>query len=221
MIRVFVVDDQELVRAGIVATVRAHDDMEVIGEAADGEQAVRGILRTHPDVVLMDLQMPIVDGVEAIRRLRAAGADAALIALTTFDTDDNVFRALHAGASGFLVKDASVDEIVAAIRSAVGGDAVLSPTVASHVVAQFLAFAPDPVQRAAERETLAPREIEIVGMIAEGLNNAEIAGRLHLSEATVKTHVGRVLTKIGLRDRVQIAVWALGGMKPEADAQDC
>ncbi|WP_406246022.1 response regulator [Microbacterium sp. M] len=214
MIRVFVVDDQELVRAGIVATVRAQDDMEVIGEAADGEQAVRGILRTHPDVVLMDLQMPIVDGVEAIRRLRAAEADAALIALTTFDTDDNVFRALHAGASGFLVKDASVDDVVAAIRSAVGGDAVLSPTVASHVVAQFLAFAPDPVRRAAEREALAPREIEIVGMIAEGLSNAEIAGRLHLSEATVKTHVGRVLTKIGLRDRVQIAVWALGGRKP-------
>lgn len=212
MIRVFVVDDQELVRAGIVAIVRAHDGMEVVGEAADGEQAIRGVLRTHPDVVLMDLHMPIVDGVEAIQRLRAAEVGIPLLALTTFDTDDHVFRALHAGASGFLVKDAAVEEIVSAIRAAAGGDTVLSPAVASRVVAQYLAFAPDPAKRAAEQSLLSPREREIVALIAEGRSNAEIAARAHLSEATIKTHVGRVLTKLGLRDRVQIAVWAHRGL---------
>lgn len=208
MIRVYVADDQDLVRAGIVAVVRAHDDMEIVGEAADGEQAVRGVLRSRPDVVLMDLRMPIVDGIEAIRRLRAKGVSSPVLALTTFDSDEHVFQALHAGAAGFLVKDAAVHEIVAAIRAAARGDAVLSPAVTSRVVAQYLAFVPDPVARAAEQSLLTPRESEIVGMIADGRSNAEIAAQVHLSEATVKTHVGRVLTKLDLRDRVQIAVWA-------------
>ncbi|GAA1567785.1 response regulator transcription factor [Kribbella karoonensis] len=208
MIKVFVADDQDLVRAGAVATVNAQPDMTVVGEAADGEQAVRGAASTRADVVLMDLRMPLLDGIEATRRIVGSERPAKILVLTTFDADEYVYAALRAGASGFVVKDAPVGEIASAVRAVHRGDSVLSPSVTHRVVEQLLAFAPDPALRQAGAELLSDRELEVVRLVATGLSNAEIGERVFLSEATVKTHVGRVLTKLSLRDRVQIAVWA-------------
>ncbi|MFI7064582.1 response regulator [Kribbella sp. NPDC050124] len=208
MIRVFVADDQDLVRAGAVASVNAQPDMTVVGEAADGLQTVRSVEGSRADVVLLDLRMPILDGIEATRRIVASDHDARILVLTTFDTDEYVYAALRAGASGFVVKDAPVTEIAAAIRAVHRGDAVLSPSVTHRVVEQLLAFAPDPAARQATAGLLSDRELEIVRLVADGRSNAEIAATVFLSEATVKTHIGRVLTKLDLRDRVQIAIWA-------------
>lgn len=209
MIRLVVVDDQDLVRAGIVATAEAQSDIHVIAEARDGDQAVRVVVETSPDVVLMDIRMPGIDGIEATRRIVERGSSARVLLLTTFDADEHVYGALRAGASGFLVKDAPVEELVTAIRAAARGDAVLSPAVTARVVGHLLErpFRGAP-EDAIPTGLLTAREIEVVQLVADGLSNAEIGRLVHLSEATVKTHVGRILAKLGLRDRVQVAVWA-------------
>ncbi|MDQ0643623.1 response regulator [Microbacterium murale] len=209
MIRLVVADDQDLVRAGIVATVEAQPDMRVIAEVRDGDQAVRAVTEGSPDVVLMDIRMPGIDGIEATRRIVERGSSARVLLLTTFDADEHVYGALRAGASGFLVKDAPVDELVTAIRAAARGDAVLSPSVTARVVGHLLErpFRGAP-EDAIPAGLLTPREIEVVQLVADGLSNVEIGRLIHLSEATVKTHIGRILVKLGLRDRVQVAVWA-------------
>ena len=208
MIRILVADDQPLVRAGIVATVDAQADMEVVGEAADGIGAIESAGRLAPDVVLMDIRMPGIDGIDATRAVREHDPDRRVLILTTFDADEHVYAALRAGACGFLVKDAPVEELVAAVRAAARGDAVLSPAITARVVAQLLT-APDPTPPPLPSgEILTPREIELVRLVADGLSNLEIGERMHLSEPTIKTHMGHVLAKLGMRDRLQVAVWA-------------
>ncbi|MFW6598180.1 response regulator [Propionibacteriaceae bacterium Y2011] len=210
MIRVLVVDDQDLVRAGVVATVDAQAGMAVVGEAGDGAEAVRAVAASKPDVVLMDIRMPGTDGLEATRRILAADPAARVIVLTTFDADELVHAALAAGACGYLVKDAPIAELTTAIQAAARGDAVLSPAITARVVERLLAHppagSPDVVPPAAD--SLTDRELEIVRLVADGLSNLEISRVVYLSEATVKTHVGRVLMKLALRDRLQVAVWA-------------
>jgi DNA-binding NarL/FixJ family response regulator len=208
MIRVLVVDDQDLVRAGIVASVNAQADLDVVGEASTGADAVRAAARHAPDVVLMDIRMPQLDGIDATREILQQHAETRVLVLTTFDADDVVFGALRAGASGFLVKDASVDELASAIRAVHLGDAVLAPSTTSRLLELVLPTLPDPGRRAAAESVLTERELEIVRLVAQGLGNAEVARAVHLAEATVKTHIGRVLTKLALRDRVQIVIWA-------------
>ena len=208
MIRVLVVDDQDLVRAGAVASVGAQPDMEVVGEAATGVEAVHEALLHVPDVVLMDIRMPQVDGIDATRQILGRHPGTRVLVLTTFDIDEYVFAALRAGASGFLLKDSSVDELAAAIRVVHRGDSVLSPSTTSRLVELMLPAVPDPGRRAAAEAALTDRELQIVRLVAQGLSNAEIGGEVFLAEATVKTHVGRVLTKLGLRDRVQVVIWA-------------
>ncbi|WP_275003747.1 response regulator [Promicromonospora iranensis] len=208
MIRVLVVDDQDLVRAGAVASVGAQPDMEVVGEAATGVDAVREAMLRVPDVVLMDIRMPQLDGIDATRQILDRHPEARVLVLTTFDVDEYVFAALRAGASGFLLKDASVEELAAAIRAVHRGDSVLSPSTTGRLVELMLPVVPDPGRRAAAEAALTDRELTIVRLVARGLSNAEIGGTVFLAEATVKTHVGRVLTKLGVRDRVQVVIWA-------------
>ncbi len=205
-----IVDDQHLVRAGFAMILAEEPDIEVVGEAADGLAAVEVVQREQPDVVLMDVRMPHLDGIAAIRRLVAAGSRARVIVLTTFDADEYVFSALQAGASGFLLKDTPPDELVAAVRTVAAGEALLDPTVTRRVVAAFV----DGVTRTAEvppppeLASLTEREREVLVQLARGRSNAEIAERFVVSETTVKTHVGRVLAKLHLRDRVQAVVYA-------------
>jgi DNA-binding NarL/FixJ family response regulator len=208
VIRVLVVDDQDLVRAGAVASVGAQPDMEVVGEAATGVDAVREAMLRVPDVVLMDIRMPQLDGIDATRQILDRHPDTRVLVLTTFDVDEYVFAALRAGASGFLLKDASVEELSAAIRAVHRGDSVLSPSTTGRLVELMLPVIPDPGRRANAEAALTERELEIVRLVAQGLSNAEIGGEVFLAEATVKTHVGRVLAKLGLRDRVQVVIWA-------------
>lgn len=207
MIRVAVVDDQGMVRRGLVSLLGMEPDIEVVGEAGDGEAAIQLIEREKPDVALLDIRMPVMDGIEAMRRLTAAGVTTRLLALTTFDLDEYVFEALRAGASGFLLKDASVEELAAAIRTVAGGEAVLAPTVTRRVIDAFARNAPrkqDP-GRLAE---LTPRELDVLRLVAKGLSNAEIADELVLTPATVKTHVSSLLSKLDLRDRVHAVIVA-------------
>ena len=207
MIRVAVVDDQGMVRRGLVSLLGMEPDIEVVGEAGDGEAAIQLIEREKPDVALLDIRMPVMDGIEAMRRLTAAGVTTRLLALTTFDLDEYVFEALRAGASGFLLKDASVEELAAAIRTIAGGEAVLAPTVTRRVIDAFARNAPkkqDP-GRLAE---LTPRELDVLWLVAKGLSNAEIADELVLTPATVKTHVSSLLSKLDLRDRVHAVIVA-------------
>jgi DNA-binding NarL/FixJ family response regulator/class 3 adenylate cyclase len=209
-VRVLLVDDQELVRTGFRMILDAEEDMEVIGEAANGKDALTEAVRLRPDVVLMDVRMPELDGIEATRRLLAdGGVDSKVVMLTTFDMDEYVYEALSAGASGFLLKDAPPEQLVAGIRAVCSGDALLAPSVTRRVIEEFVRRPPDG-QRAAppEIEELTPRESEVLKLIARGLSNAEIAQTLVVSETTVKTHVARVLMKMGLRDRVQAVVMA-------------
>jgi DNA-binding NarL/FixJ family response regulator len=204
---VAVVDDQGMVRRGLVSLLGMEPDIEVVGEAGDGEAAIQLIEREKPDVALLDIRMPVMDGIEAMRRLTAAGVTTRLLALTTFDLDEYVFEALRAGASGFLLKDASVEELAAAIRTVAGGEAVLAPTVTRRVIDAFARNAPrkqDP-GRLAE---LTPRELDVLRLVAKGLSNAEIADELVLTPATVKTHVSSLLSKLDLRDRVHAVIVA-------------
>ena len=209
-IRVIVVDDQQLVRAGFRMLLESQPDLEVVGEAGDGDEAVRVVQGVRADVVLMDVRMPRMDGVEATRRIRAIGADApAVIVLTTFDLDEYAFAALKAGAAGFLLKDAPPEDLLAAVRVVDAGDAVVAASTTRRLLERFVAQLPD--EDAPGLQLIAPltdREHEVLMLVARGRSNAEIAGQLFLSEATVKTHVGRVLAKTGLRDRVQLVVLA-------------
>ena len=212
-IRVLLVDDQPLLRTGFRMILEAEPDIAVVGEAADGEQAVEQVRALQPDVVLMDIRMPRMDGVEATRRIAGPGRDgesaARVLVLTTFDLDEYVVEALRAGASGFLLKDVPADDLVTAIRVIAEGEALLAPSITRRLLDMYAARLPsaeDPTP-----DTLAmltDREVEVLRLVARGMSNAEIAAELYVSETTVKTHVGHVLTKLGLRDRVQAAVYA-------------
>jgi DNA-binding NarL/FixJ family response regulator len=205
MIRVLLVDDEELVRTGLRMILEAEPDLTVVGDAVDGLDALNRLRQLAPDVVLMDIRMPRMDGLEATRRMVSASS-ARVVVLTTFDLDEHVYAALAAGASGFLLKDAPASQLVHAIRVANSGDALLAPSVTRRLIARF---AEDrPAARPQLPGDLTPRETEVLTLLAEGLSNAEIAGRLVVGEATIKTHVARVLTKLGVRDRVQAVVLA-------------
>jgi len=210
-IKVLVVDDQGLVRAGFRMILEAQPDIEVVGEAADGLDAVDAARRLRPDVVLMDIRMPRLDGLEATRRLAGPGAadPVRVLILTTFDLDEYVFEALRAGASGFLLKDVPPEDLVEAIQVVAAGDALLAPSVTRRLLDRFAANLPDPAAvRPPALDTLTARELEVLGLVARGMSNAEIAEHLVVSETTVKTHVGRLLAKLNLRDRVQAVVLA-------------
>ncbi len=211
MIRVLVVDDQVLVRAGFCALLEATEGVEVVGEAGDGEQAIEQVERLAPDVVLMDIRMPRLDGISATRRLSERDDAPRVLILTTFDTDDNVFDALEAGAVGFLVKDTPPAQLLDAVHAAVDGGAVISPVTTRRLVDRIIAnrhAPPAPAPSSAVLDALTGREREVLQMIARGQSNREIAGSLFISELTAKTHVSRVLGKLGLSSRVQAAVLA-------------
>lgn len=209
MIRVVVADDQPVVRSGFRAILDAQPDLEVVGEAADGAEAVAVARRVQPDVALLDIRMPVLDGIEATRRLAGAGvADpVAVLVMTTFDLDDYVYEALRAGASGFLLKDVTREELVVAVRQVARGDALLAPSVTRRLIESFTRrppnLGPDPTLAG-----LTPREDEVFRLLARGLTNAEIAADLFLGEATVKSHVAHVLMKLGVRDRVHAVIRA-------------
>ncbi|MBB3049733.1 DNA-binding NarL/FixJ family response regulator [Prauserella isguenensis] len=207
MIRVLVVDDQELMRVGFRMVLDASDGIEVVGEAGNGEEAVHLAEELNPDVVLMDVRMPVLDGVEATRRIVAAASSRVLV-MTTFDLDEYVYSALQAGAAGFLLKDTPPDDLISALRSVAGGDAVVSPAVTRRLLDRFVGTGRITPRDESALEALTEREREVLVHVAKGLSNTEIAGELFLSEATVKTHVGRILTKLDLRDRVQAVVLA-------------
>jgi DNA-binding NarL/FixJ family response regulator len=210
MIRVLLVDDQSLLRMGFRLILEAEPDLEVVGEAADGATGVSMASSLHPDVVLMDVRMPGMDGIQATAAITASRSSKVLI-LTTYDLDQYVFAGLKAGASGFLLKDAPPDELTSAIRTVAAGEAVLAPTATRRLIYQFAPLRPDP-GRQDDRDTvlskLTDRERTVFAQLATGRSNREIATELHLSEGTVKIHVGRILTKLGLRDRVQAVVLA-------------
>jgi DNA-binding NarL/FixJ family response regulator len=207
MIRVVLVDDQELMRVGFRMVLGAQPDMEIVGEAGDGEAAVRLASELRPDVVLMDVRMPVLDGVEATKLITTAGT-AKVLVMTTFDLDEYALSALRNGASGFMLKDTPPDHLVAALRSVASGDAVVSPSVTRRLLDRFLGTTGGELRDASVLDALTEREREVLVLIAQGLSNTEIARKLFLSEATVKTHVGRVLAKLELRDRVQAVVLA-------------
>jgi DNA-binding NarL/FixJ family response regulator len=204
-IRVLVADDQAMVRAGFRMLLSGEEDIEVVAEARTGLEAVEKAGRFHPTLVLMDVRMPELDGLQATRRILAADPDARVLILTTFDLDDYVYEGLRAGASGFLLKDDPPEQLIAAIRTVARGDALLSPAVTKRVIERF---AQAPRERPEGLDQLTAREREILELIADGLSNAEIAGRLYISETTVKTHVTHLLQKLNLRDRVQAVVLA-------------
>ena len=216
-IKVLIADDQALLRTGFRMILESEPDLEVVGEASDGAEAVTAVLRLRPDVVLMDVRMPRLDGLAATRRLR--GHTRVLI-LTTFDLDEYVYEALRAGASGFLLKDAPADQLVTAIRVVAAGDALLAPSITRRLIEEF-ARRPPASSRPAALTALSPRELEVMRLIARGLSNSEIAGELVLGEATVKTHVSRILQKLGLRDRAQavVAAYESGLLQPGRTGQ--
>lgn len=206
--RVVIVDDQALVRTGF-RMILASDGIEVVAEAADGAEAVTAVRRTRPDVVLMDIRMPRMDGLEATRRILTGGADETrVLILTTYDLDQYVYAALTAGASGFLLKDVTPEHLVAAVRLVRSGDALLAPTITRRLVERFARRDDAKATLHRDLSELTPRELEVLRLLATGLSNAELADRLTLSATTVKTHVTRILTKLGLRDRVQAVVLA-------------
>ncbi|MFD5026398.1 response regulator [Streptomyces sp. NPDC058373] len=209
-IRVMLVDDQTLLRTGFRMVLSAQPDMEVVGEASDGAEAIEVLRSTAVDVVLMDVRMPRLDGVEATRRICAAEQPPKVLILTTFDLDEYAFTGLRAGASGFMLKDVPPSELLTAIRSVHSGDAVVAPSTTRRLLDRFAPMLPDAAAkpRHAGLDRLTGREREVMILVAQGLSNGEIAAHLVLSEATVKTHVGRILTKLGLRDRVQVVVLA-------------
>jgi DNA-binding NarL/FixJ family response regulator len=207
VIRVLLVDDQELMRMGFRMVLGAQPDIDVVGEAGDGRRAVELAAELRPDVVLMDVRMPILDGVEATKQITGPGL-AKVLVMTTFDLDEYALSALNNGASGFLLKDTQPAELVSALRAVASGDAVVSPSVTRRLLDRFLGAAGGQLRDAAVLDVLTEREREVLVLIAKGLSNTELAGTLFLSEATVKTHVGRILAKLGLRDRVQAVVLA-------------
>jgi DNA-binding NarL/FixJ family response regulator len=207
---VLLVDDQSLVRTGFRMILEAEEDIDVVGEAGDGREAVQQARSLKPDVVLMDVRMPEMDGIEATRQLLADGSsESKVVMLTTFDMDEYVYEALRAGASGFLLKDVPPEQLVDGIRAVGSGDALLAPSVTRRVIEEFVRHPPESVRQAPpELEELTPRELEVLQLIAKGLSNAEIAEQLVVSETTVKTHVAHLLMKLRLRDRVQAVVLA-------------
>ncbi|HEY0454080.1 response regulator transcription factor [Actinophytocola sp.] len=207
MIRVVLVDDQELMRVGFRMVLGAQEDMEIVGEAGNGKEAVELAGALRPDVVLMDVRMPVLDGVEATKLITEQGF-AKVLVMTTFDLDEYALSALRNGASGFLLKDTPSVQLVSALRSVASGDAVVSPSVTRRLLDRFLGAAGGELRDASMLDVLTEREREVLLLMAQGLSNTEIARRLFLSEATVKTHVGRVLSKLDLRDRVQAVVLA-------------
>jgi DNA-binding NarL/FixJ family response regulator len=211
-ITVLLVDDQPLLRMGFRLILEGEDDLRIVGEASDGAEAVWLVRELDPDVVLMDVRMPVLDGIEATRAMTATGSGARIIILTTFDVDEYAFAGLQAGASAFLLKDVAPTELISAVRVVASGDAVVAPRVTQRLLETYVRAANRPAPATAPRdpllEDLTPRETEMLEAMAEGLSNAEIAHRYFLSEATVKTHVRRILTKLHLRDRVQAVVYA-------------
>jgi DNA-binding NarL/FixJ family response regulator len=207
-IRVLIADDQALVRAGFRAILEAEADLEVVGEAAGGREAVKLARETTPDVVLMDIRMPDLDGIEATRRLLQHDAAAKVLMLTTFDLDEYVYEAMRAGASGFLLKDVPRDQLAAAVRTVAAGEALLAPALVRRLVEDFVRRPPPGTNVPPALEELSERELEVLRLVARGLSNAEIANELFVSETTVRTHVGHILAKLGLRGRVQAVVAA-------------
>jgi DNA-binding NarL/FixJ family response regulator len=210
-IRVLVVDDQELVRSGFCVILDTVDGIAVVGEAANGEEALAAASAHHPDVVLMDIRMPGMDGLEATRRLTRGGPDPTppkVVMLTTFDLDEYVYEALRAGASGFLLKDSPRADLIAAVRAAAAGNALLAPTVTRRLIEAFARRPPEAAPSPARLASLTAREREVLVLLARGGSNTEVASALFVSEATVKTHVGNLLAKLGLRDRVQAVILA-------------
>lgn len=206
MIRIVLADDQELMREGLAMILGAQADLEVVGQAADGEEAVRLTAETRPDVVLMDIRMPRLDGLVATRRIVASGSSSRVLVLTTYDTDDHVYDALAAGASGFLLKDAPRGSLVQAVRSVCAGDVLIAASATRRLVERAGARRPAPPSETLQ--TLTAREVEVLRAVARGSSNAEIGRELFVSEATVKTHVARLLSKLQQRDRVQLVVFA-------------
>jgi len=216
-ISVLVVDDEALLRTAFAALIEAEDDLRVVGEAADGKQAVELAARLAPDVVLMDVRMPVMDGIEATRLITGAGTVTAprVLILTTFDLDKYVFEALRAGASGFELKSRPLDELLSAIRIVAEGEALLAPSITRRLIAHFSRAGRLPPDRRRDLEQLTEREREVLSLLARGLSNTELAQTLHVSLPTVKTHVSRILTKLGARDRTQLVVFAYeAGLAP-------
>ncbi|QXE35559.1 MULTISPECIES: response regulator [Streptomyces] len=208
-IRVLIVDDQVMVREGFSVLLNAMPDIEVVGEAVNGREAIGQVTALRPDVVLMDIRMPELNGIEATREIVAADADAKVLVLTTFDLDEYVYQALRAGASGFLLKDASARQLADGVRVVASGEALLAPTVTRRLITEFSKLSETPRAPAMARVgDLTERETEVLVLIAQGLSNAEIAEHLVVAESTIKTHVSRILVKLGLRDRTQAAVFA-------------
>ena len=209
MTAILVADDQALVRVGMRKILEAEPDLQVVGEAADGEEAVSATCRLRPDLVLMDIRMPVLDGIEATRRIVRAQPTAHVLMLTTFGLDSYVYEALRAGASGFMLKDAPPEELVSAVRIVASGEALIAPAVTRAVIEEFARQAPAmPASLPAALAELTPREREVLDLLARGLSNSEICAQLVISEATAKTHVARILQKLGLRDRVQAVIYA-------------
>jgi DNA-binding NarL/FixJ family response regulator len=208
VIRVVIADDQALVRGGFRSILDGQEDVEVVGEAADGAEAIDAVARLHPDVVLMDIRMPGLDGLEATRRIVADGAAARILVLTTFDVDEYVYEAMKAGASGFLLKTAPPRQLSEAVRTVAAGDALLAPTVTRRLVEQFVRRPPPGARVPPGLDALTDREVEVLRLVSRALSNAEIADQLVVSEATVKSHVNRILGKLSLRDRAQAIVLA-------------
>ncbi len=216
MLRVLIVDDEELVRTGLQMILEAEDDIVVAGHAVDGANAVRRAQELVPDVVLMDIRMPGMDGLEATRRILSGQSGVKVVILTTFDLDEHVYEALRAGASGFLLKDVPAHQLVHAVRVAAAGDALLAPSVTRRLIASIAPPGPSPVL-ASSLPDLTAREFEVLSLLAEGLSNGEIATQLFVSDATVKTHVAHILNKLGVRDRVQAVVIAYrSGLVPRS-----
>ena len=207
MIRILIADDQELVRTGFRVVLDAEPDLEVVGEAADGQTALEASQALEPDVVLMDIRMPNLDGIEATRRLAAGDRSPRVLILTTFDLDDYVYEALRAGASGFLLKDVRASDLCQAVRTVAAGEALLSPTITRRLIESYTRRPPAAAQPAALAE-LTPRELEVLRLVARGLSNAAIARELVVGDATVKTHVARIFSKLDLHDRAQAVVLA-------------
>jgi DNA-binding NarL/FixJ family response regulator len=205
VIRVLIADDQALVRGGLRAILDAQQDLEVVGEADDGDAAVELAAELKPDVVVMDIRMPRLDGIEATRRLALRGVEASVLVLTTFDLDEYVYKALRAGAAGFMLKDAPPQRLADAVRTVASGETLLAPAITRRLVERYAA---EPAPDAKAFAELTPREVDVVRLVARGLSNAEIGGELFLSEATVKTHLTSILRKVSLRDRTQLVVLA-------------